>query len=535
MSNASAARTVDYGLMLSRIQHLALTGEDTSTLRQLLAQHDALNVLDAQSLLQWATWAQVAQDSDAAQAAWEALHRRFPHIEEGWRAHRDFLAIIGDRAGIMRLRALCSQLAPDMLHLFCPAALSGGEAQAPTPSPPEPASPDIPFMRQARQERLIQTFARIFQGREDCFARQWADKAEGKTGYVPVRQPMTTKDILDHIQGRRTYGIYLLQADGRTRLGVIDADLRKELRSPHLPAATKNTLRRELAYLLSRLPEVAQEAGLQSIVEFSGSKGYHFWFPFGEPVDPAAVRSALGRITARIQPDLSCFHLEVFPKQDSLSGKGLGNLVKLPLGIHRMSGKPSRLLPGNQPDVWAQLERLASFTPNPPQTLGTVPPAAAPIEHPTVAVWRARFPDLAELVGHCRLLAGIVALCQTGRSLSLREERVLLGTVGFLPGRQEILHALLGGQEGYNPHLVDYKISRLRGSPLGCRKIHALLESPQDFCPDPGGSSYLHPLVFVRSWQEGGVDTSERIQSLEGALRDLRRSMDLVERFLPRR
>jgi hypothetical protein len=37
-------------------------------------------------------------------------------------------------------------------------------------------------------------------------------------------------------------------------------------------------------------------------------------------------------------------HLEFFPKQASVKGKGLGNLIKLPLGIHRRTGRRSQLL-----------------------------------------------------------------------------------------------------------------------------------------------------------------------------------------------
>jgi hypothetical protein len=39
----------------------------------------------------------------------------------------------------------------------------------------------------------------------------------------------------------------------------------------------------------------------------------------------------------------------------------------------------------------------------------------------------------------------------------------------------------------YNPHLVDFRLSRLRGTPLGCRRIHSLLSFTgeiYDSCPE---------------------------------------------------
>lgn len=519
------APAVDYGLMLARMEELALCGADPEALRRLLAQRELLEVLDAAGLRTVATCAQIAQDRATAEAALEALHRRHPQDPWSWQEHGELLAALGDRPALVRLRALCQRLAPQHLGLL-PAAAA--------PAPDTAAVPDAPFARQAREQALLAAYQGLFRGRADVYARQWANKAEGTSGYVPVRQPLTEADLRDHLLGRRTLGIYLLTAEGRTYLGVIDADLAKEWRGRDLPAAQRQTLRRELAYLLARTPELAQELGLRCLTEFSGGKGYHFWFPFAEAVEPARVRATLGRIAASLQRDLQAFRLEVFPKQDGLSGKGLGNLVKLPLGIHRVTGKPSRLLPSVRGDLWSQLEPLTRFTPNPAAALAALPQQAAPIlDHPAQAAWKERFPELAELSAACPLLAGLVALCREGKALSLREERVLLGTVGFLPRRRELLHALMGDMEGYNPHLLDYKISRLRGSPLGCRKIHALLESARDFCPAPEGPGYQHPLRYLAGWSAEAVERSERVAGLQDALAELRRALDLVARFLP--
>lgn len=526
MAATPQPRPVDFGLILARLEHLALTGADPEALRQLLSERELLEELDASQLLRWARCAQMAQDRDAAHAALETLHQRFPHDALGWQEHHALLETFGDTPGLMRLRALCQQLAPEHLGIV-------SRVPKPSPEPQDPPVPEAPFTRQAHMEELIRHYMHIFRGREDCFARQWVDKATGKSGYVPVREPLTPAAVREHLAGLRTYGIYLLTQSGRTYLGVIDADLRKELRGARLDGRERHTVRRELAYLLGRLPELAAEHKLHCITEFSGGKGYHFWFPFAEPVDPAAVRTALGRLAARLQPDLTAFHLEVFPKQDTLSGKGLGNLVKLPLGIHRLSGKPSRLLPGTREDMVRQLERLQGVVLNAASVLESLPPAAPVLPHPAAAAWAEDFPTLHTLTQACPLVAGIVALCRQRRALSLREERVLLGTIGFLPERRQVLHALLGDQENYNPHLVDYKISRLRGTPLGCRKIHALLESTRDLCPAPGPVRYLHPLVFVPGWQPEQTDVSERITNLQDALRELRRAMDLVHRFLP--
>jgi Uncharacterized protein conserved in bacteria len=64
-----------------------------------------------------------------------------------------------------------------------------------------------------------------------------------------------------------------------------------------------------------------------------------FWFPLDQPVAAVDMRLGLKTLVGELGKDLRCFALEIFPKQDQLTGKGFGNLVKLPLGIHRVTGK----------------------------------------------------------------------------------------------------------------------------------------------------------------------------------------------------
>lgn len=517
---------VQYDLLLDTLRQLVLTGKNPEKVAQILARNDLLDRLDPDQLLSWASCAQIAGQDSVVRATFTHLHVVAPELESAWVEHRDYVRDMNDGPALAALRALCREKAPQYAGLFRE-TLAGTAREAEVP--------EEPFADMNREARLLGAYMNIFRGREDCFARQWADKAERKSGYTPVRQIMTERDVRDHLAGLRTYGIYLMQADGLVRLGVIDVDLRKDLRHTTLDSAKRGEIRRELAYLLERLPSLAHEQGLECVVEFSGSKGYHFWFSFDAPVEPGPLRAVLQGLVSRIASDLSCFGLEVFPKQDSLSGKGLGNLVKLPLGIHRLSGKPSRFLPGDRGDVWQQLAKLDQARVNPVAVLSKacrISPAPV-IDHPGHARWKQEYPELSALSAACPLLAGVFAVCREGRSLSVREERVLFGVVGFLDRRKVLLHALLGTQPEYNPHLVDYRLSRLRGTPLGCRKIHALLESTRDYCSFPQGATYHHPLLFVDGWTEGNRETCESAANLQDALEQLRQSIDLVRRMLP--
>jgi hypothetical protein len=85
---------------------------------------------------------------------------------------------------------------------------------------------------------------------------------------------------------------------------------------------------------------------------FSGSKGLHV-YGFPDPWTAAESRSAAKFVLDSFsgvfsptkgdnfytQKSVDTFSIEIFPKQDTLEEGAIGNLLRLPLGINRKSGK----------------------------------------------------------------------------------------------------------------------------------------------------------------------------------------------------
>ncbi len=397
-----------------------------------------------------------------------------------------------------------------------------------------------PFLRYRRRKELIRLYMNIFRGREDCFARQWVNKSERTSGYVPVRREMTERDVEDHLKGRMTYGIYLLTRNSHAHLGVIDADLKKDFLGKRLKGSEKSEISREMRYLIRRLPELGEEKGLSCICEFSGNKGYHFWFIMEKAVPASLVRKAISPLVSEMSKELRFFKLEVFPKQDRLAGKGLGNLVKLPLGIHRLSGKPSFFIAARSREQEAQLEFLESIKRIPVKTIEDLAGngedgEASLISHPHRFGEFEKYPELALLEEKCDMLALIFKRCRHRVELTPREEKVLYGTISFLKRGRTLLHYIFSFCPDYNPHLVDYRMSIVRGTPLGCRKIHSLLDIPRDMCAFDRVDSYPHPLLHLPEWKEkqGNKEVmAGRVQNLESALELLKTAIIAVEQFL---
>ncbi|MEA1966993.1 MAG: CRISPR-associated primase-polymerase type A1, partial [Thermodesulfobacteriota bacterium] len=396
-----------------------------------------------------------------------------------------------------------------------------------------------PFEKMIWQRELMDLFLNLFSGREDIFARQWADKNENKSGYVPVRHPISISDVDDHINGRKTYGIYILQSDSRVKCAVIDADVLSEYRTGKISIEKRNMVKRERSYMISRIREASSELGLKPLLEFSGYKGFHFWYFFNQPVDASVAKSILTQIAEPVNRDISSFDLEVFPKQGKLSGKGFGNLVKLPLGIHRFSGKKSFFPECKKQDIESQLHFLKKVKPADLDDIKKVSEKASKdhiVLHPRMAGFAKDYPELYDLERVCPPLGQVIASCRERRSISIREEKILFQTIGFLPHGKRLMHYLMAFGSEYNPHMVDFKLSKIRGTPLGCRRIHSLMSFTGDFCDmEPDAQGYLHPLINLKEWKkmsEKKTLKSSNIENLNDALENMRCAMLQVQRFM---
>ena len=90
-----------------------------------------------------------------------------------------------------------------------------------------------------------------------------------------------------------------------------------------------------------RMYELCLSFGITPLIESSGNKGLHFWLFSEEPIACRYWRILGSWMISRIGRMPEELSWEVFPKQDIVPENGLGNLVKLPLGVHQKTGKQS--------------------------------------------------------------------------------------------------------------------------------------------------------------------------------------------------
>lgn len=147
--------------------------------------------------------------------------------------------------------------------------------------------------------------------------------------YNPIMEVPTGRLIEQHLMGDITVGAYTLRQDNSVTWMAFDIDSKDRQKA------------RELTHKISQ--------SLQSIphaIEFSGRKGYHILVFFRKGVPAENVRNIAEEIRSGVGAPISGDpHVEIFPKQDQLTESNpLGNLLKLPLGIHPLTNTRSKFV-----------------------------------------------------------------------------------------------------------------------------------------------------------------------------------------------
>ena len=202
----------------------------------------------------------------------------------------------------------------------------------------------------AREQELVPgdadcvRFHRLFSGREVVRANGSGRTARAATCRYTSRS--LPPSCANYLLGTFTIGVYPIRLDGTATFFALDLDIDKHALQR---AAWRSPIAQQLRDILRvegpRLLGVLRGLGFAPLFENSGYKGRHFWVFLEEP-ETAGVLHLFGKLLLAWQtPHIPAgLHLEYFPKQANLKGKGLGNLIKLPLGIHRCTGRRSELL-----------------------------------------------------------------------------------------------------------------------------------------------------------------------------------------------
>lgn len=222
----------------------------------------------------------------------------------------------------------------------------------------------------------LSLYKSLFRGREDVFALRW--EKGNKSSYMPaysfdphryrlhkmkggtfqsypdkVYQPLTDDHLIKHLQGEQVVGLYPLLQDNTSWFIAADFDEAEWIEE------------------CKSFIKVCEEHDIPAYLERSRSgKGGHVWIFFVEPYEAFRSRKimmSLLKKTGIISAfDKNSSFDRLFPNQDYLSKKGMGNLIALPLNKSSLNNGNSCFIDPDtlQPfgDQWAFLKTINRIT-----------------------------------------------------------------------------------------------------------------------------------------------------------------------------
>lgn len=367
-----------------------------------------------------------------------------------------------------------------------------GEAAAalrelePTPAPPPPRPDRAPSTQPTPSDLL--RFCALFGGREGVVARMWSRGSE--VGYSPVQVQLDETMARAHLAGEQTLGAYVIHRDDTVSYVVFDLDIKAaNLERAWGDAAAIEGLRQRVHAGALQLQAALRAEGWAPLLVDSGFKGRHLWCFLQRRTPAAQARAAAHRALAASGLSDPTLGVEVFPKQDRVPQGGLGNLVKLPLGVHlRTQRRCSLLDEAGQPvaDPYALLRSwprtglpTGPLPAAPPPTPLPAPPAvgAAPAPAFTAGDLDAQ-PRIAAVLSGCAVLRRVVDRVLDSGELERDAALVLEHSLGHLPEGVAAVNWLC--QRAGLPTPMGRPHA---GSPVSCARIRKRLPADVEVVP----------------------------------------------------
>jgi len=338
----------------------------------------------------------------------------------------------------------------------------------------------------------LELFLQLFQGREPVFAKQWI----GGLGYSPVRpeRSINADDVLSHIQGTETYGIYPIKKDNTVKFVCFDVDLPKnfaELEEDAL-VTNKSILLPQVKNICTTAINVFRACSFNSkgvLIEDTGGRGYHIWFFFESPIPAVSARKFAYSILKKAK--VQC---EVFPKQNEVTEGQYGNLIKLPLGLHKKYKQYSSFIDIAEKKILSienPFAHLTEIVPIPASIIFNITQERAKEKEPKHARPREaiipvetkpketageveKSPRIGDLFEKCKAFLNLKKKVVSQHHLEHTERLALAYIMINTEDGEEVLHQILSNCSDYDKDRTKKEINYLKlrkMKPISCRRL----------------------------------------------------------------
>lgn len=190
--------------------------------------------------------------------------------------------------------------------------------------------------------RTLELMEQYFRGREDMYTREiLTAEMRRKCEFVP--EPLTRDVLKKHLDGQETVGTYLVRNNDTVHYIVIDLDISRKVLLEIKDGSFKEYLHHALEAALT-LVHMLHDMGIKGYIEFSGYRGYHVWVFFTEWIPIRYAYSFLEIFEGKAGALPEGITMEMFPARNKKKSGSAGQNMKLPFGLHIVSGERSCFL-----------------------------------------------------------------------------------------------------------------------------------------------------------------------------------------------
>ncbi len=380
-------------------------------------------------------------------------------------------------------------------------------------------------------DELVAALTDWFHGRQDMYAVEQV-LADGRRCYENVREPLTSDVWRRHLQGMVTVGQYVVDSNATVRYALFDLDIPKPV---WITVSGNETMRAEalakVRETAARAAGIARARGFPAHLEDSGRRGFHVWFFFEESIPLRMAYRFLEKLQELMGAVPSGLTVERFPNAKKLAVESLGQVIKLPFGIHGVTRRFSAMIQDDGSPDGAFVKRLAIMPRISRQEVAAfVEEPGSDNAAPGLAVNAVRplyDSRVTAVLKGCSIVAHIVNKAEQTRFLSHSERLLLLHVFhGLGETGDEFVHFVIGHCYDYQRAITQKYIAKSMPWPIRCDRVREKFAELSTFLPcrcvfKPAydGCRYPSPLRHSGEWPvgEGGTAQGLRLEVDAGA------------------
>ena len=329
-------------------------------------------------------------------------------------------------------------------------------------------------------KNTLRKFIQTFVGREDIYCKE-SINYNRKRSFTPQMIPLTEKEIEKHLKGETTLDTYIQRQNSTVRHIVYDIDISKKILLKYSNDTDEyKGYMKQAAAKASTVIEKLRHFGISAYVELSGNRGFHIWIFLVEwiPVRYAVMFNEI--VLNGVLNDNDDITIECFPNKTRVKQGKLGQVIKLPYGLHIKTEKRSYFIDedGNPyRDLNRFIDGIAKYS------LGAIKKVIAAhseseqnIEKKDVDTDLSEFgniaPSIQEVLNKCNLMRYLCQKAVKTNYLTHFERLSVLYVFGHLGDEgKDFVHKVMSFTLNYQYNVTDKFIKRIPEKPISCIKL----------------------------------------------------------------